>query len=245
MYFCYLEPRGKKTNTTSDKDKPKEDESKNEDTSTEVKSEDIATPEGEDVATAEGKGVATAEGEGVAPAEGEEVATAEGEDVKSDESTTIESKPEPIEEDEAIPETPVDAVDVNEAAPVSEEIISSDETVKTSEEETKEVVDENTTPTDEVSAEDTTAEAPVVPRVIYDLLPDYVLIGKVDTEQLVAGPTRPATRQECEVVMMIGLPGSGKTTWALNYAKEHEDKNFYLLSQATILERATVNIFKF
>lgn len=100
------------------------------------------------------------------------------------------------------------------------------------------IADETTT--DKPEAEAKEVAPPVVPRVIYDLLPDYVLIGQVDAEQLVAGPTRPATRQECEVIMMIGLPGSGKTTWALNYAKEHEDKNFYLLSQATIMDRTTV-----
>lgn len=131
-------------------------------------------------------------------------------------------------------------------AAVAEEPIADETTTDKPEAEAKESTDDTTTTatTEDVpaGAESTAVEVapPVVPRVIYDLLPDYVLIGQVDAEQLVAGPTRPATRQECEVIMMIGLPGSGKTTWALNYAKEHEDKNFYLLSQATIMDRTTV-----
>lgn len=158
-------------------------------------------------------------------------------------------KEEPIAEDTIKEDAIVESTIADE--PIAEDIIDSnlttEETVKenpTVEESTKKSEDavEPDTPDQPADADTAAASAaaPVVPRVIYDLLPDYVLIGQVDAEQLIAGPTRPATRQECEVVMLIGLPGSGKTTWALNYAKEHEDKNFYLLSQATILDRTTV-----
>lgn len=220
LIFPILEqPRTKKpiessqpADTISDKDKSQEEKGE---------SKDVA-PEEE----AETKSEVTAKTEADA-------------EVKSDEGAATEDKPEPIEVDESLPETTVESVESEEAsveAPVAEKEIE-----KPEEESTDNVEEEAAKET--TSNEDAPAEAvaaPVVPRVIYDLLPDYVLIGQVDAEQLVAGPTRPATRQECEVIMLIGLPSCGKTTWAVNYAKEHEDKNYYLLSQATILERTTV-----
>lgn len=205
-----------KTNaTTSNKDKPKagDDETK------EVVTEDAEAKSDDAVATEE-----------------------------ADESIAAsEDKPEPSDGDKAIPET-VEEPAQDEAAPdkaavIDETPTAEDEPIDKPEEETKEDNAESAPTAEDASAKAATVvEAPVVPRVIYDLLPDYVLIGQVDAELLVAGPVRPAKREECEVIMMIGLPGSGKTTWALNHAKEHEDKNYYLLSQATILERTTVEL---
>merc|ERR1719291_884869 len=41
----------------------------------------------------------------------------------------------------------------------------------------------------------------------------YLKAGSVPIEQRVRGSARIATREECELVMMVGLPASGKTTW--------------------------------
>ncbi|GFH08060.1 heterogeneous nuclear ribonucleoprotein U-like protein 1, partial [Haematococcus lacustris] len=40
----------------------------------------------------------------------------------------------------------------------------------------------------------------------------------------------------CELVMMVGLPGSGKTTWAEAHAASHPNKRFLLLSPEAVLD---------
>lgn len=45
----------------------------------------------------------------------------------------------------------------------------------------------------------------------------------------------PASKEDCEVVMMVGLPGSGKTHWAQAIMAQHPDKHYNLLSTDTIL----------
>ena len=38
------------------------------------------------------------------------------------------------------------------------------------------------------------------------------------------GPTGPASREECEVVMMIGFPSAGKTTYVKKHVADNKDK---------------------
>lgn len=44
----------------------------------------------------------------------------------------------------------------------------------------------------------------------------------------VSGPVF-AEQKECEIMMMVGLPASGKSTWAEKWIKEHKEKRFILL----------------
>nr|CAD1832157.1 unnamed protein product [Ananas comosus var. bracteatus] len=53
------------------------------------------------------------------------------------------------------------------------------------------------------------------------------------------GPT--FTRQkECQVLMMVGLPASGKTTWAENWVKDHPEKRYILLGTNLALDQMKV-----
>ncbi|XP_021726338.1 heterogeneous nuclear ribonucleoprotein U-like protein 1 isoform X2 [Chenopodium quinoa] len=46
--------------------------------------------------------------------------------------------------------------------------------------------------------------------------------------------------QACEVIMMVGLPASGKTTWAENWVKEHPEKRYILLGTNLSLDQMKV-----
>lgn len=39
---------------------------------------------------------------------------------------------------------------------------------------------------------------------------------------------------------MIGLPGSGKTTWAMKYAAEHKDKMYNILGTNALIDKMKV-----
>lgn len=58
-----------------------------------------------------------------------------------------------------------------------------------------------------------------------------------DLEDKVRGPLPPASREDCEVVMMIGFPSSGKTTHVRNLVKENPDRNYNILGTSYILKR--------
>lgn len=75
----------------------------------------------------------------------------------------------------------------------------------------------------------------------HSLLPDYVLIGNVPKEELVRGYERPKTRNECEVILLIGLPGAGKTHWANQHSKDNVDKHYNILGVQNLLNKMTVN----
>lgn len=43
----------------------------------------------------------------------------------------------------------------------------------------------------------------------FSILPGYKFIGNTPPEARVSGTKAPLTKQECEVIMMVGLPGVG------------------------------------
>lgn len=71
-------------------------------------------------------------------------------------------------------------------------------------------------------------------------LSDFVLIQNVENK--VDGLRRPDKREDCKVIMMIGLPCSGKTYWVNNHVQENLDKRFNVLGTTQILDKMKVNI---
>ncbi len=51
---------------------------------------------------------------------------------------------------------------------------------------------------------------------------------------------KPLNFSECEVLMMVGLPGSGKSTWAAEYAERHPERRYMVLGTQAILEQMRV-----
>ncbi|VDN98034.1 unnamed protein product [Rodentolepis nana] len=69
---------------------------------------------------------------------------------------------------------------------------------------------------------------------------NFVLIGTVPVEERVRGLLPPAKKEDCEVIMMIGLPGCGKTYYSLNLLKDNPEKYFNVLGTNLILDKMKV-----
>lgn len=51
-----------------------------------------------------------------------------------------------------------------------------------------------------------------LPAPIKPLMPNFIPIGQLDlNDGLLRGPVAPLSKRHCEVLLMIGLPGAGKT----------------------------------
>ncbi|NXG41821.1 HNRL2 protein, partial [Psilopogon haemacephalus] len=65
----------------------------------------------------------------------------------------------------------------------------------------------------------------------------FLFIHALPVEQRVRTPLPPKTTQECEVLLMVGLPGSGKTQWAQEHSKENQEKRFNILGTERVLQQ--------
>ncbi|XP_044148104.1 heterogeneous nuclear ribonucleoprotein U isoform X1 [Bufo gargarizans] len=67
----------------------------------------------------------------------------------------------------------------------------------------------------------------------------FKFIQNVLLEDRVRGPLGPEEKKDCEVIMMIGLPGAGKTTWVNQQVSENPGK-YNVLGTNNIMERMMV-----
>lgn len=148
----------------------------------------------------------------------EEAKKAEEEAKKSEEAKSEETSAEAVD-------TPTEetAAETLAAEPIVEE--------KKEEEKEEEVV----VLPDDITEEEIDTETPVE-----NCLNGYYFINKYPINQLTKGPRRPETRAECEVIMMIGLPGAGKSYWALQKSVENPEKRYTLLGTKHLLERMKI-----
>ena len=71
-------------------------------------------------------------------------------------------------------------------------------------------------------------------------LEGFTLISRLPPQYLERGSVGPASRNDCEIIMMVGLPGAGKTVWAMNYASNHPEKKYCILGTNMIMDKMKV-----
>lgn len=69
----------------------------------------------------------------------------------------------------------------------------------------------------------------------------FALIEQMGNENLVEGKRGYKEKEECEVIMMVGLPASGKSTWVNKHIEENKDKKYNIIGTNTIMARMKVN----
>ncbi|XP_071997301.1 heterogeneous nuclear ribonucleoprotein U isoform X3 [Engystomops pustulosus] len=67
----------------------------------------------------------------------------------------------------------------------------------------------------------------------------FAFIQNVPLEDRERGPLGPEQKKDCEVIMMIGLPGAGKTTWVNKQVEENPGK-YNVLGTNNIMDRMMV-----
>ncbi|XP_043238720.1 heterogeneous nuclear ribonucleoprotein U-like protein 1 isoform X1 [Amphibalanus amphitrite] len=71
-------------------------------------------------------------------------------------------------------------------------------------------------------------------------LPDYQFCQAAPEENRVRGTVGPSQRSDCTMIMMVGLPGCGKTTWANKYTAENPDLKVNILGTNCLIDRMKV-----
>ena len=69
----------------------------------------------------------------------------------------------------------------------------------------------------------------------------FQMMQTVEAKYLECPPPGPSKHGEGEIIMMVGLPASGKSFWCEKYAKEHEEKKYYMLGTNFIIDRMKVS----
>uniref|UniRef100_A0A914W198 B30.2/SPRY domain-containing protein n=1 Tax=Plectus sambesii TaxID=2011161 RepID=A0A914W198_9BILA len=77
---------------------------------------------------------------------------------------------------------------------------------------------------------------------VWGSLPEgFRFMNDLGVDERVRGPVGPANKSDCTVLMMVGLPGVGKTTWVRQYLREHVEERWSVLNAETIMAAMKVN----
>ncbi|KAF6077701.1 heterogeneous nuclear ribonucleoprotein U like 1 [Phyllostomus discolor] len=72
------------------------------------------------------------------------------------------------------------------------------------------------------------------------VLPGFTFIQHLPLSERIRGTVGPKTKAECEILMMVGLPAAGKTTWAIKHAASNPSKKYNILGTNAIMDKMRV-----
>ncbi|XP_077993503.1 uncharacterized protein LOC144447377 isoform X2 [Glandiceps talaboti] len=74
----------------------------------------------------------------------------------------------------------------------------------------------------------------------HEIKEGFTLIGKLPEEDRVQGQLKPTAKGESEVLMLIGLPGSGKTSWCEKKVKESSEKRYSIIGMKYLINKMKI-----
>uniref|UniRef100_A0A0K0EQE5 SAP domain-containing protein n=1 Tax=Strongyloides stercoralis TaxID=6248 RepID=A0A0K0EQE5_STRER len=61
------------------------------------------------------------------------------------------------------------------------------------------------------------------------------------SEEMIRSRQPPARKEDCTVIMTVGLPGSGKTTWVRQYLRDNPDGHWRVISSDALLQQMRID----
>ncbi|XP_025049178.1 heterogeneous nuclear ribonucleoprotein U-like protein 1 [Alligator sinensis] len=74
----------------------------------------------------------------------------------------------------------------------------------------------------------------------FSVPPGFTFIQHLPLADRVRGTVGPKSKAECEILMMVGLPAAGKTTWAIKHAAANPSKKYNILGTNAIMDKMRV-----
>ncbi|XP_066575172.1 heterogeneous nuclear ribonucleoprotein U-like protein 2 isoform X2 [Amia ocellicauda] len=66
--------------------------------------------------------------------------------------------------------------------------------------------------------------------------PGYTALASLAPQERIRAPLPPKSKQDCEVLLMVGMPGAGKTHWARSHMTQNPERRYNLLGTRTVLD---------